>query len=53
MSLNWPMPWIATRALTLLSLAMCIIVVRVSAEVVAAKSGQQPMRTLIGQPANA
>lgn len=28
MSLNWPMPWIATRLLTLLSLVLCIILVR-------------------------
>ncbi|MEQ9586420.1 MAG: hypothetical protein RJS97_00335 [Parvibaculaceae bacterium] len=35
MSLNWDMPWIATRALTLLSLVLSIIVVRFSALLVA------------------
>ena len=37
-SLNWDLPWIATRLLTLLSLLMCMITVRFMAALVATKS---------------
>lgn len=36
-SLNWEMPWIATRILTLVSLVFCIMMVRLSAVLVAKK----------------
>ncbi len=37
MSLNWEMPWIATRVLAIFSLLLCILVVRFSAVFVATK----------------
>jgi len=47
MSLNWDMPWIATRLLTLLSLGLSIMMVRFMAAVVAAKS-RTPVEALLG-----
>ncbi len=49
MSLNWDMPWIATRLLAILSLLLSIMVVRFIAAVVAAKS-ESPVDVLVGQP---
>ncbi|MFT5118054.1 MAG: hypothetical protein ACI9NY_001588 [Kiritimatiellia bacterium] len=49
-SLNWNMPWFATRLCTLASLLLCIMVVRFVAAVVAVKS-DSPVGNLVGQPA--
>lgn len=49
MSLNYDMPWIATRLLTLLSLAMCLMAVRFVAAVVATES-KSAVRSVLGQP---
>ncbi len=47
MSLNWEMPWIATRLLTLLSLVCCLIVVRFCAVLVANKEpGYMPLKSV-------
>lgn len=50
MALNWDMPWIATRLLALLSLALCVMVVRFAAAVVA-KDVEEPAEVLMGRPA--
>jgi hypothetical protein len=36
MSLNWPMPWIGTRLLTLLSLVLCLMTIRFAAAMISA-----------------
>lgn len=46
MSLNWDMPWIATRLLALLSLCLSLVVVRFMAAVVAIKA-TTPVRSLL------
>ena len=50
MSLNWEMPWIATRLLTLGSLVLCLIQVRaIAAVVVNAKNPAVPLEGLMGK----
>jgi hypothetical protein len=46
MSLNWEMPWIASRALTLVSLGMSLVLVRAIAEVVSKKEESSVQATL-------
>ena len=58
MSLNWDMPWLYTRLLTLLSFAICIMTVRFVAAVVSessdSKAAVKNLRTKsMGQPAAA
>ena len=52
MALNWDMPWIATRLLTLLSLGMCLMVVRFVAAVVV-KNSESPIESLVARPSAA
>jgi hypothetical protein len=51
MSLNWDMPWIASRALTMVSLALCVMLVRFLAEIVCAKSQEQARVSASATPA--
>lgn len=53
MSLNWDMPWIATRLLTLLSLVMCLMVVRFAAALVASAPANDPVGALRSKLAHA
>ncbi|MBU0539768.1 MAG: hypothetical protein KKF24_02415 [Gammaproteobacteria bacterium] len=51
MSLNHDMPWIATRLLTLLSLALCLMIVRFTAAIVASgHEAKNPIEKLNGNP---
>jgi len=56
MSLNWPMPWIATRLLSLLSIGLAVVVVRFMAAVVATRApilaeSPRPRHSASGYPA--
>ncbi|HEX5805984.1 MAG TPA: hypothetical protein VFY31_06590 [Macromonas sp.] len=52
MSLNWDMPWIATRLLALLSLGLCLVSIRFMAAVIAQRSST-PAKVLTGRAAMA